>query len=80
MTRPPDHLVTRSPPLAPGTPDDGRATAEIDRRRSHLASLRQGQGAESTMRPKFWGFVFAAIAAFGIAAIISVIVHWMSAV
>jgi hypothetical protein len=81
VTRPPDHLdVTRSPPLAPGAPDDGRATAGTNRRRSGLVSLRQGRGARSTMRSKFWVFVFASIAAFGVAAIISVIVHWMSAV
>jgi bifunctional non-homologous end joining protein LigD len=75
--RPGDLSVTRSPPLAPGARDGGgpepksemRSAAEIDRRRVGRA-----------LRPNFWGLVFAALAAFGIAAIISVIVHLMSAV
>ena len=75
--RPSDLSVTRSPPLAPGAGDRGgpeaklgiRSAAEIDRRR-----------AGSALHPHFWGLVFAALAAFGVAATIAVLVHMMSAV
>ena len=74
--RPGDLNVTRSPPFAPGALERGgpqpkprmRSAAEIDRRRG------------SAPPPNFWGLVFAALAAFGIAATITVLVHLMLAV
>ena len=74
--RPGDLNVTRSPPFAPGALEGGgpqpkprtRSAAEIDRRRG------------SALPPNFWGLVFSALAAFGVVATITLLVHLMPAV